>query len=61
MLREVTCHLTGAISLPYAEIKEPFEAWFDLTTKSSRIDYYHGKKPTKELTLHLLCLGGFVM
>lgn len=32
------------ISLPYAEIKEPFEAWFDLKAKSSRIDYYHGKK-----------------
>jgi len=37
--------IAGVISLPYAEIKEPFEAWFDLAAKSSRIDYYHGKKP----------------
>ena len=34
---------TGVISLPYAEIKEPFEAWFDTAGKSSRIDYYYGK------------------
>lgn len=32
------------ISLPYAEIKEPFEGWLDLAAKSSRIDYYHGEK-----------------
>lgn len=47
VLRRVTFHITGVISLPYAEIKEPFEAWFDLTAKSSRIDYYHGKNPPK--------------
>ncbi len=35
--------IAGVISLPYAEIKEPFEAWLDLAAKSSRIDYYHGK------------------
>lgn len=40
---------TGVISLPYAEIVEPFEGWFDLTSKSSRIDYYHGKKTTRPL------------
>ncbi|KAI3358407.1 hypothetical protein L3Q82_014831 [Scortum barcoo] len=34
-------HVKGVISLPYAEIKEPFEAWLDLAAKSSRIDYYH--------------------
>ena len=34
----------GVISLPYAEIKEPFEAWFDLKGSRSRIDYYHGKQ-----------------
>lgn len=44
MLRGVfTFYITGVIYLPYAEIKEPLEAWFDLTAKSSRIDYYHGK------------------
>lgn len=37
--------IAGVISLPYAEIKEPFEAWLDLAAKSSRINYYHGKKP----------------
>lgn len=36
--------IAGVISLPYAEINEPFEAWFDLAAKSSRIDYYNGKR-----------------
>lgn len=36
--------LAGVISLPYAEIKEPFEAWFDLSSQSSRLDYYNGKQ-----------------
>lgn len=48
VLRAVTFHFPGVISLPYAEIKEPFEAWFDLSAKSSRIDYYHGKNPPWE-------------
>lgn len=63
VLSKVTFHITGVISLPYAEIKEPFEAWFDLRAKSSRIDYYHGKNPPRgeELIVHLLCLGGFGM
>ncbi|XP_033950470.1 digestive cysteine proteinase 1 [Pseudochaenichthys georgianus] len=42
-------HVKGVISLPYAEIKEPFEAWFDLAAKSSRIDYYHGQVSTYQL------------
>lgn len=33
----------GLLSLPYAEIKEPFEAWYDLKGNRSRIDYYHGQ------------------
>lgn len=33
----------GVISLPYAEIKEPFEGWYDLQGKRSRIDYYQGE------------------
>ncbi|XP_060948224.1 counting factor associated protein D-like [Limanda limanda] len=42
-------HVKGVISLPYSEIKEPFEAWIDLAAKSSRIDYYHGKVSTYQL------------
>uniref|UniRef100_G3P0P9 Zgc:103438 n=1 Tax=Gasterosteus aculeatus TaxID=69293 RepID=G3P0P9_GASAC len=42
-------HVKGVISLPYAEIKEPFEAWLDLAAKSSRIDYYHGQVSTYQL------------
>lgn len=59
--------IAGMISLPYAEIKEPFEAWLDLAAKSSRIDYYHGKKPLDpwwfllNLTLYFLCLVGLIM
>lgn len=58
VLRGLTFHITGVISLPYAEIQEPFEAWFHLKAKSSRIDYYHGKNPPrgKELTGHLFLL-----
>lgn len=41
----LSIYISGIISLPYAEIEEPFEAWLDLTAKSSRIDYYHGEKP----------------
>lgn len=44
-----TYHVKGVISLPYAEIKEPFEAWFDLARKSSRIDFYHGQVSTYQL------------
>ncbi|XP_026156362.1 digestive cysteine proteinase 1 [Mastacembelus armatus] len=42
-------HVKGVISLPYAEILEPFEAWLDLLAKSSRIDYYHGQVSTYQL------------
>lgn len=28
--------------IPYSEIMEPFEAWYDEETKSSRVDYYGG-------------------
>lgn len=42
-------HVKGVISLPYAEILEPFEAWLDLAAKSSRIDYYHGQVSTFQL------------
>ncbi|XP_048468868.1 counting factor associated protein D-like [Rhincodon typus] len=36
-------HVTGILSLPLAEIKEPFEAWYNLSGNISRIDYYHGQ------------------
>lgn len=36
--------LTGVIKLPYAEIEEPFEAWYNLTGNKSRIQYYGGKR-----------------
>lgn len=32
----------GILRLPYAEIVEPFEAWFDGKNGRSRIDYYAG-------------------
>ncbi|XP_068189106.1 digestive cysteine proteinase 2 isoform X1 [Antennarius striatus] len=42
-------HVKGVISLPYAEIEEPFEGWFDLSSNSSRINYYHGQVSTFQL------------
>ncbi|XP_070970469.1 digestive cysteine proteinase 1 [Oncorhynchus clarkii lewisi] len=46
-------HVKGVISLPYAEIKEPFEAWFDLKGRTSRIDYYHGQVSTYQMGMEL--------
>lgn len=34
----------GVIHLPYAEIEEPFEAWYNETGNKSRIQYYGGKQ-----------------
>lgn len=34
--------VSGILSLPYAEINEPFKAWFDIDQYASRIDYYDG-------------------
>ena len=31
------------LRIPYAEIEEPFTAYYDLTFKRSRIDFYGGK------------------
>nr|XP_006115573.1 digestive cysteine proteinase 1-like [Pelodiscus sinensis] len=42
-------HVTGVIRLPYAEIEEPFEAWYNLTGGQSRIQYYHGQVITYQL------------
>lgn len=32
----------GTLYIPYAEIREPFYAWYDGISGSSRIDYYGG-------------------
>ncbi|XP_050788033.1 digestive cysteine proteinase 2-like [Gopherus flavomarginatus] len=42
-------HVKGVISLPYAEIEEPFEAWYNLSGAKSRIQYYHGQVITYQL------------
>lgn len=33
----------GTLYIPYAEIREPFYAWYDKNAGSSRIDYYGGE------------------
>lgn len=40
----------GTLYIPYAEIREPFYAWFDLKVGSSRIDYYGGMVKTYQLS-----------
>lgn len=37
-----TYTVKGTLYIPYAEIREPFYAWYDGTRGSSRIDYYGG-------------------
>ncbi|XP_067862776.1 digestive cysteine proteinase 1-like [Heptranchias perlo] len=39
-------HVSGILSLPYTEIEEPFEAWYNLSGNVSRIEYYHGQVVT---------------
>ncbi|XP_048469228.1 digestive cysteine proteinase 2-like isoform X2 [Rhincodon typus] len=36
-------HISGTISLPYAEVEEPFEAWYNFLGQVSRIEYYDGQ------------------
>ena len=36
----------GRLSIPFAEIEEPFSAWVDLDLNKSRIDYYGGMVKT---------------
>ncbi|KAJ6663430.1 hypothetical protein lerEdw1_009509 [Lerista edwardsae] len=45
----VIYHVKGVINLPYAEIEEPFEAWYNLTGNKSRIEYYNGQVVTLQL------------
>ncbi|XP_072394536.1 digestive cysteine proteinase 2-like [Diabrotica undecimpunctata] len=44
-----TYSVEGIIYLPYAEIEEPFHAWYDGKSKNSRIDYYDGMVKTYQL------------
>ena len=39
----VKYYAEGTLSLPYAELNEPFTIWYDGTSKRSRIDMYGGK------------------
>ena len=36
----------GTLSIPFAEIEEPFSAWVDMDQSKSRIDYYDGMVKT---------------
>ncbi|XP_032691451.1 digestive cysteine proteinase 1 [Odontomachus brunneus] len=40
----------GTLYIPYAEIREPFYAWYDGASGSSRIDYYGGMVKTYQLS-----------
>lgn len=44
-----TYSVSGTLQLPYAEINEPFQAWFDETQYASRIDFYNGMVKTIQL------------
>jgi len=39
----------GILYIPYAELEEPFYAWYDSPSKRSRIDYYGGMVKTYQL------------
>lgn len=41
--------VSGTLSLPYAEITEPFRVWYDVEQSASRIDYYDGMVSTIQL------------
>lgn len=43
-------HVKGVLNIPYAEIAEPFEAWYEQHSKRSRIDYYDGTVKTYQLS-----------
>ena len=46
----------GVLYIPYAEIAEPFNAWYDKVSGRSRIDYYGGMVKTYQLG-HLADFG----
>nr|BAF94153.1 26,29 kDa proteinase-like cysteine protease [Plautia stali] len=41
---------SGRLTIPYAELVEPFEAWYDATNGRSRIDYYNGMVKTYQIS-----------
>uniref|UniRef100_A0A2M3ZE63 Putative cathepsin l n=1 Tax=Anopheles braziliensis TaxID=58242 RepID=A0A2M3ZE63_9DIPT len=41
--------VSGVLNIPYAEISEPFYAWYDKANGRSRIDYYGGMVKTYQL------------
>ncbi|CAH2009945.1 unnamed protein product [Acanthoscelides obtectus] len=47
-----TYSVKGILHIPYAEIDEPFYAWFDAPSKQSRIDYYGDMVKTYQLGGH---------
>ncbi|XP_050430980.1 digestive cysteine proteinase 1 [Adelges cooleyi] len=42
--------LQAQISIPYADVQEPFKAWYDSESGNSRIDYYDGMAKTYQLS-----------
>lgn len=44
-----TYSVKGVLYIPYADIEEPFEAWYDSNSYQSRIDYYGGTVKTYQL------------
>nr|CAD7196992.1 unnamed protein product [Timema douglasi] len=45
-----TYTVKGTLYIPYAEVKEPFYAYYDLDSGNSRIDYYGGMVKTYQLS-----------
>lgn len=45
-----TYTVKGTLYIPYAELKEPFYAWYDAKNGQSRIDYYGGMVKTYQLS-----------
>lgn len=45
-----TFTVKGTLYIPYAELKEPFYAWYDGKNGQSRIDYYGGMVKTYQLS-----------
>ncbi|XP_020293033.1 digestive cysteine proteinase 1 [Pseudomyrmex gracilis] len=45
-----TYTVKGTLHIPYAEIEEPFYAWYDGNSGRSRIDYYGGMVETYQLS-----------
>lgn len=46
---DATYSTKGTLYIPYAEVAEPFYAWYDRPSGRSRIDYYGGMVKTYQL------------